>query len=72
MQTWKSRPPPTGFSGDIEMPTLLIENDCICAWMVVRPGPGLQCISRLKYKNNACPHRHRPLAAVPATFSGGG
>lgn len=71
MQTWKTTPPLAGFGPDMEMPTLLIGCACTCAWVVTRPGPGLACISQRKYANNSCPVRHRPVTAVPATFSGG-
>jgi len=30
----------------IEMPTLAIPCSCSCTWTVVRPGPGMACISR--------------------------
>jgi hypothetical protein len=50
------------------MPTLLVPCH-LCTWTVVRPGPGLECVSRLKYRNALCSHRHertvgRPLGRV--------
>ena len=44
--------------GAFEVPTILKEGDCQCSWVVVRAGPGLECISRLKRQSRACPHRH--------------
>ena len=46
--------------GVIEMPTLDRQCDCMCPWVVVRAGPGRECISRLKRQNQACPYRHEP------------
>lgn len=46
----------------VEMPTLLRPGDCMCTWTVVTPGPGLASISRLKYRNAQCRHRHQPVA----------
>lgn len=50
----------------IEMPTQQIPPDCFCSWIVVRPGAGMECISRLKFRNAICGYRHR-LQPVPAT-----
>jgi len=46
-------------SPDIMQPTLSIPCGCVCTWTVVRPGPGMACMSRLKVLNRSCPHRHR-------------
>lgn len=70
MQAWKAAPPTAGFTRDIEMPTLLRPGECTCSWVVSEQGAGMACISKLKVFNRSCPVRHRPLAAVPATFPG--
>ena len=51
-------------SSVIEMPTVQIPADCLCSWSVVRPGPGLDCVSRLAYVNAMCPCRHAADAAA--------
>jgi len=51
----------------IEMPTLAIPCSCSCTWTVVRPGPGMACISRLSYRNSLCICRHEPQQ--PASFT---
>lgn len=45
-------------AGVIEMPTLLIPCS-LCSWAVVRPGPGMECVSRLSYASSLCPHLRR-------------
>jgi hypothetical protein len=52
-------------AGSVRMSTNLIPCDCMCTWAVVKPGPGTECVSDLRYRNALCPCRHRP-AAVPA------
>jgi hypothetical protein len=53
-------------AGSIRQPTHTIPAHCMCTWAVVRPGPGMECLSDLRYANSLCPVRHRPyLAAVP-------
>ena len=42
----------------IEMPTFEIPSGCMCSWSVVRPGPGMACVSRLTRRSGICPHRH--------------
>jgi len=44
---------------DIIVPTLAIPGDCVCTWSVIRPGPGLLCLSQLRYVNALCPVRHQ-------------
>jgi hypothetical protein len=63
MQPWRSSPS-SSFGLDVEMPTLTIPCACTCNWVVVQPGPGMACISKLKQANNGCPCRHK--AAAPA------
>jgi hypothetical protein len=48
----------------IEVPTFGIPSDChaLCSWVVVRPGVGKLCVSRLKYANGLCRHRHTATA----------
>jgi len=46
----------------IVQPTLSIPCDCSCSWTVVRPGPGMACVSRMKARNRCCPYRHQPQA----------
>ena len=47
---------------DIVQPTLSIPCDCSCSWSVIRPGPGMACVSRMKARNRCCPYRHQPQA----------
>ena len=47
----------------VDMPTFDIPVDCMCTWSVIRPGVGRACISRLKYANALCQHRHVPAGA---------
>ena len=55
--------------GSVRMPTIRIPADCMCTWVVVRPGPGIGCLSDLRYANALCPHRRQhetdAAAAVP-------
>lgn len=45
---------------DIQQPTHTIPCDCPCSWSVVRTGPGLAAVSRLRFPNALCPYReHR-------------
>lgn len=53
-------------AGVIEMPTLQIPSGCMCSWSVVRPGPGMACISRLNYASALCSHLRRNHAATTA------
>jgi hypothetical protein len=50
-------------AGHVEMATLGIPERChaLCSWVVVRPGPGWACVSRLKYANSIC-GGHKPAA----------
>jgi hypothetical protein len=51
--------------GTVRQPTHTIPADCMCSWSVVRPGPGMECLSDLRYRNTLCRHPHKPtLAAV--------
>ena len=55
-------------AGSIRMPTITIPGNCMCTWIVVRPGPGPECLSDLRYRNALCPVRHvpsPPLTVVP-------
>jgi hypothetical protein len=53
-------------AGVIEMPTLQIPVGCLCSWSVVRPGPGMACISRLTYASSLCSHLRRNHAPAKA------
>ena len=54
-------------AGAVRKPTVTIECDCMCTWSVIHPGPGLACISELKYANSLCRHlrKHQAAAAPP-------
>lgn len=52
-------------TGDIIMPTTDIPCNCACVWIVVRAGQGKDCLSRLKYRNALCQHRHKPPDSPP-------
>jgi hypothetical protein len=47
---------------EVLAPTLTIPAACLCTWAVVRPGPGLACISRLKAVSRLCGCKHEPAA----------
>ena len=67
-KTWQG----TGLTaGHIEMPTLKIPCACMCSWSVVRPGPGMACVSRLTRRNNCCPYRHEAQSAPLSLVTGG-
>ena len=51
----------------IRQPTITIDTSCACSWVVVKAGPGLECISEMKYRNNLCLVRH-VQEPVPAVF----
>jgi hypothetical protein len=51
-------------AGIVEMPTLKIPSGCMCTWSVVRPGPGMECISQLRYASSLCSHLRRHIAAA--------
>ncbi len=64
-----SEHPFQGITGaHIESPTRDIPSNCMCTWVVVRPGMAGRCVSRLKYRNALCPHRH--VASAPAVPEG--
>jgi hypothetical protein len=52
-------------SGHVEMATLDIPQRCRCVWIVVTPGVGRACRSRLKITNSLCAYlrEHRRMAA---------
>jgi len=54
-------------AGHIDLPTFGIPADCICTWGVIRPGPGWACISRLRYRNSLCSHKHIPSQGAGRT-----
>jgi hypothetical protein len=41
-------------AGQIRTQTNKIPSDCKCEWTVETPGPGLACISVIRYLNNLC------------------
>ena len=48
-----------------------LTNRCyLCTWIVVEPGPGLACISELRYINNCCSVRHAPEQDAPLALVG--
>jgi hypothetical protein len=47
-------------AGSIRMPTNQIPCNCTCTWVVVKPGPGMECLSDLRYRNSICVARHTP------------
>lgn len=47
-------------AGVPDTPTLRL-GGCTCTWVVIQPGPGLACVSRLKYRHAACPVRHETV-----------
>ena len=51
-------------SGHVEMPTFTIPEDCKCSWSVITPGPGLECVSRLRFRSAMCRHKHVPPQEV--------
>ena len=53
-------------AGDIIMPTADIPCSCSCVWIVVQAGQGKDCLSRLKYRNAICVHRHKPADGLQA------
>jgi hypothetical protein len=59
---------PVALPGQVEMPTLAKPFDCCCSWSVIKPGPGLACVSRLTHVSGACPHKYAHLRAA----AGGG
>lgn len=52
--------PSTSFytSTALTQPTITIRADCTCTWVVVKAGPGLECVSAMKQRNALCPVRH--------------
>jgi hypothetical protein len=54
-------------AGSVRQSTLSIPCDCACTWSVVRPGPGMECVSELKYTSSLCRHlrKHQAAAAQP-------
>lgn len=44
--------------GDVRMPALAVPCACLCTWVVETAGPGMACVSRLKYRNALCTARH--------------
>jgi hypothetical protein len=55
--------------GSVRRPTNAIWCDCMCFWSVIRPGPGMECVSELRYRNSLCPrarqHDEDAASAVP-------
>ncbi len=47
-------------SGYTDVPTFDIPADCMCTWTILRAAPGRACVSRLRYRNTLCRHRHEP------------
>jgi hypothetical protein len=55
-------------AGSIRQPTHSIPPNCTCSWVVVRPGPGMECLSDLRYRNSLCLVRHTPSPATTGTL----
>ena len=55
-------------AGSIREPTLARDPRCQCTWIVVRAGPGMECISEMKYASGLCPVRHQRAEVLPAVF----
>jgi hypothetical protein len=55
-------------AGSITQPTVTIDARCMCSWVVIRPGPGMEAVSSLKYRNALCNVRHKPNL-VPVVLS---
>ncbi len=52
--------------GSVRQATLSIPAGCLCTWIVVKAGPGMECVSELRYRHLACSVRHVPsLTVVP-------
>lgn len=58
--------------GAIRCATQLIDQRCTCSWVVIHRGPGLACVSAVKYLSLLCPVSHRETGHTrPAAWRGG-
>ena len=67
-KTWQGTGP-----APVRVRCVTLRNPCyLCTWTVVEPGPGLKCISELRYANALCSIRHFARQAEPLSLVTGG